>query len=48
MKGPALPVEKSWNKKKKNLEFFFRFFSPNTPECPQKISAYLVQPFGQL
>ena len=56
LKGPALPVEKKIEKKM--LKFFFwkqrkfDFFSlkhpPGTLECPRKMSAQSVQPFGRL
>ena len=41
-----LPMEK------KCWKIFFRFFNlkrpPGTPECPQKMSAHLVQPFDRI
>ena len=45
--GPGVAREK----KGKKIDFFFDFFSLCHPrathECPQKNSAYLVQPFGR-
>ena len=46
--GPGVARGKKRLKKKLSKTFEFLCHPPATPECPQKISAQSVQPFGRL